>query len=59
MFADRLLDGDITNHSKAQLAYFMNLRLAPLPPNPPQELLLPHVRDLVSLIIRLPESQLH
>lgn len=54
----RLVDRDVPPTTVAALTYFMNQRLAALPSSPSLSQVLPHVRDLVSIVIRLPESQI-
>jgi uncharacterized protein (DUF1800 family) len=55
----RLVDGEVPDRTVYALTSFMNGRLATLPNNPTATQLRPHVRALTSLILRLPEAQLH
>lgn len=54
-----LVDGDVPATTRTRLTHFMNSRLASLPPNPAPAQVLPHVQDLASLILRLPEAQVN
>jgi uncharacterized protein (DUF1800 family) len=55
----RFVDGDVPPTTVATLTAFMNSRLATLGSNPTLTQVLPHLRDLASIVIRLPEAQLH
>ena len=54
----RLVDGDVPATTVQALVIYMNARYATLPNNPNLTQLLPHLRDLASVILRLPETQL-
>jgi len=54
----RLVDGDVPATTVTALVLYMNGRYAQLPANPTLTQLLPHLRDLASVILRLPEVQL-
>lgn len=54
----RLCDDDVPLTTRATLTAFMTQRLAALPPTPTLTQVLPHLRDLTSLVLRLPEAQL-
>jgi uncharacterized protein (DUF1800 family) len=54
----RLVDGDVPATTAPALTVFMTNRLATLPPAPTLTQVLPHLRDLAAIVIRLPESQL-
>lgn len=55
---DRLVDSDVPPTTTAALTSFFSNRLLTLPPAPSLTQLLPHLRDLTSLILRLPEANL-
>lgn len=55
----RLVDGEVPATTILALSVFMDARLATLPPNPTWTQARPHARALLSLILRLPEYQLH
>jgi uncharacterized protein (DUF1800 family) len=55
---DRLVDGDVPATTVQALILYMNGRYAQLPSNPTLNQLTPHLRDLASVILRLPEVQL-
>ncbi len=54
-----LLDGEVPATTTLVLTLFMDQRLATLPANPSWNLVRPHARALASLVLRLPEAQLH
>lgn len=56
---DRLVDGDVPATTVLALTVFMDARLATLPANPTWTQVRPHARALASLVLRLPEAQLH
>lgn len=55
----RLVDADVPPTTAASLTAFLQQRMAGLPTHPTLNQMLPHLRDLASLILRLPEGQLH
>jgi uncharacterized protein (DUF1800 family) len=54
----RLVDDDVPPTTRYALTVFMDGRLSTLPASPTLAQLRPHVRDLLSLVLRLPEAQL-
>ena len=54
-----LVDGEVPTTTTLVLTLFMDQRLALLPPNPSWNQVRPHARALASLVLRLPEAQLH
>jgi uncharacterized protein (DUF1800 family) len=55
----RFLDGEVPATSVVALTVFMDARLAALPANPTWTQVRPAARALASLVLRLPEAQLH
>lgn len=55
----RLVDGEVPPTTVLALTVFMDARLAALPANPTWSQVRPSARALASLVLRLPEAQLH
>ncbi|HEX6812714.1 MAG TPA: DUF1800 domain-containing protein [Planctomycetota bacterium] len=55
----RLVDSEVPTTTVMALTAFMNARLSTLPSNPTLTQVLPHLRDLTSLVLRIPEAQLN
>ena len=55
----RLVDSEVPATTVLALTIFMDNRLATLPANPTLTQVLPHLRDLTSLVLRLPEAHLN
>ena len=56
---NRLVDGEVPATTILALTVFMDQRLLTLPANPTWNQVRPHARALASLVLRLPEAQLH
>jgi hypothetical protein len=56
---ERFVDGQVPATTVLALTVFMDNRLASLPPNPTFGQIRPHARDLLALVLQLPEVQLH
>ena len=56
---ERLVDSEVPATTVLALTVFMNNRLATLPAIPTLTQVLPHLRDLTSLVLRLPEAHLN
>jgi uncharacterized protein (DUF1800 family) len=54
-----LLDGEVPPTTIVALTVFMDQRIATLPANPTWTQMRPHARALASIVMRLPEAQLH
>jgi uncharacterized protein (DUF1800 family) len=54
-----LVDGEVPATTLLALTVFMDQRLATLPANPTWTQVRPHARALASIVLRLPEAQLH
>ncbi|HZN41676.1 MAG TPA: DUF1800 domain-containing protein [Planctomycetota bacterium] len=55
----RLVDSEVPATTVIALTVFMDGRLSTLPANPTLTQVLPHLRDLTSLVLRLPEAHLN
>lgn len=55
----RLVDGEVPPTTVLALTVFMDTRLSLLPANPTWAQVRPHARALASIVLRLPEAQLH
>jgi uncharacterized protein (DUF1800 family) len=56
---ERLVDSEVPATTVLALTIFMDSRLSTLPANPTLTQVLPHLRDLTSLVLRLPEAHLN
>jgi uncharacterized protein (DUF1800 family) len=55
----RIVDSEVPATTVAALTLFMDSRLATIPANPTLAQVTPHLRDLTSLVLRIPEAQLN
>lgn len=55
----RLVDSEVPATTVLALTVFMDSRLSTLPSNPTLTQVLPHLRDLTSLVLRIPEAHLN